>query len=123
MVSMFCVSQLSYHCHEICNTHSLKEGRFNFDHCFRRFRTWLSGSKAETSWQRGIEEQSCLVHCGLEAEQGNGAGEELYILVPKAVLPPHTPDGALLTCCAFLIPVKLTYSANGYISPSINAEI
>lgn len=45
--------------------------------CWIAFCGWPAGSKAETLWQSGIVEQSCLAHGDQKAKQGNSAREKV----------------------------------------------
>lgn len=60
----------------IPNAHHCKEERFDLAHNFTGFRPWSADSKTETSWQKGLVEQRCLVHGYQEAEQGKNTREE-----------------------------------------------
>lgn len=59
-----CIGQLPLS----CNTHSLKDERLI---CLMDsgFGPWSAGSEAETSWQKGMVEQRCLLHGGQEAKK------------------------------------------------------
>lgn len=76
LVPIFCIIQLFWNWDMTFNTHILKEKRFNFVHSFQGFTPWDVGSKGERSWQRSVMKQSCLVHGGQKAEQGESAREE-----------------------------------------------
>lgn len=60
----------------IPDTHNLKEERVNLADIFRRLSPWSAGCMADTSRWKRVAEQSCLVHSGQEAKQGNDVREE-----------------------------------------------
>lgn len=52
-----------------------KGAEVSFGSCFRGLSSWLGGSKADMSWQKGLVEESCFPHGNQEAEMEGGVGK------------------------------------------------
>lgn len=60
---------------KIPDKNNLEEEKFIWAHSFRRFSPWSADSKAETSWLKGIVEESCSAHDSREnREERKGSG-------------------------------------------------
>lgn len=105
------VSQLSHCLDKLPNMLHLKQERFNLAHHFRGFSPWLTTSETKISWQKGMTEQRCLVHCGRAGEQSQKRKGQQYSRSHLYDLPRHTQKCALLITQVVPKPIKLRQSS------------